>query len=446
MIQNQGFADLRMSHAHGSTNEHGVWPSFTDVMTVIVMIFLMALVVILIRNVDLVDRLRERTVSEQRFSEIARAREAQRLALESKLGETERSLLATRSELETSRAALDRTRGEAARMNEKISAMLGEVAALERLRDRLAGEITEMTETNRELDVALSGLRASHAQLEEEKGRLESDKQDLVRDLALLQSDYETLDALRERLGADLTGALERVAALTTERGAALDENEALQARLDILNAMLAEIEGDQRTLETERTALTGQVTDLRRQVEEMTLLLAALRESNARAEREKLSLVDELGRVRTSYALSAEQLALIRNDLLQREADLDATRGSLARAERQVVALKGDYVDLEAKYTKLLRPARSDIGRYVVAIRFSKSGGANLYEIRKPGESGFRAVSLEVLHRELSEIAEREVDNVYTRIIIPDDSGLSYREAWTFTNEIQNRYDYYFR
>ena len=58
-IHPQGFVDLRVqAHGEGSYSDDSVWPSFTDIMTVVVMIFLMALVVILIRNVDLVQQLR----------------------------------------------------------------------------------------------------------------------------------------------------------------------------------------------------------------------------------------------------------------------------------------------------------------------------------------------------------------------------------------------------
>jgi len=47
MIRTEGFVDLRVSPSGQlATNEDSVWPSFTDVMTVIVMIFLLALVVI----------------------------------------------------------------------------------------------------------------------------------------------------------------------------------------------------------------------------------------------------------------------------------------------------------------------------------------------------------------------------------------------------------------
>ena len=53
MIHNAGFVDLRVSPSgQTNVNEDSVWPSFTDVMTVIVMIFLLALVIILIRNME----------------------------------------------------------------------------------------------------------------------------------------------------------------------------------------------------------------------------------------------------------------------------------------------------------------------------------------------------------------------------------------------------------
>ena len=64
MIQPEGFIDLRAPTGNRAT-EDSVWPSFTDIMTVIVMIFLMALVVILIRNVDLVRQLKQTIALEQ---------------------------------------------------------------------------------------------------------------------------------------------------------------------------------------------------------------------------------------------------------------------------------------------------------------------------------------------------------------------------------------------
>mgnify|MGYP006950044336 CR=1 FL=1 len=51
---NDDFIDLRS----GNLSSESFWPSFTDIMTVIVMIFLLAMVVLLIKNMELVNELR----------------------------------------------------------------------------------------------------------------------------------------------------------------------------------------------------------------------------------------------------------------------------------------------------------------------------------------------------------------------------------------------------
>ena len=62
MSTSEGFADLRLNRQEGQVNE-SFWPSFTDIMTVVVMIFLIAMVVLLIRNIELVRELRATMVA-----------------------------------------------------------------------------------------------------------------------------------------------------------------------------------------------------------------------------------------------------------------------------------------------------------------------------------------------------------------------------------------------
>ena len=51
------FVDLRINKAKGGHSDDSVWPSFTDIMSVIVMIFLMSLTAILIQNSELIKNL-----------------------------------------------------------------------------------------------------------------------------------------------------------------------------------------------------------------------------------------------------------------------------------------------------------------------------------------------------------------------------------------------------
>ena len=81
-----------------------------------------------------------------------------------------------------------------------------------------------------------------------------------------------------------------------------------------------------------------------------------------------------------------------------------------------------------------------------MVEVRYDK--GSNGYRIgfRGLSDADFRAVSRGELERRLDEIKARHTDDLYVRIIIPDMRNLSYKEAWSFTNEILSRYDDYYQ
>ena len=49
-------------------------------------------------------------------------------------------------------------------------------------------------------------------------------------------------------------------------------------------------------------------------------------------------------------------------------------------------------------------------------------------------------------LDRELGALSDEFNDELYVKIIIPDNSGLSYNEAWEFTSHLHSNYDYYFK
>ena len=69
MSAHNGFIDLRIGHGAQGIGDDSVWPSFTDIMTVIVMIFLMALVVIMLRNFEL-DQQLDRTTSAREVASV----------------------------------------------------------------------------------------------------------------------------------------------------------------------------------------------------------------------------------------------------------------------------------------------------------------------------------------------------------------------------------------
>ena len=68
---NQGFVQIGSSHATaGIGGENSFWPSFTDVMMVITLIFLMATSILVVRNWQLVAELQESIAAERLAEQI----------------------------------------------------------------------------------------------------------------------------------------------------------------------------------------------------------------------------------------------------------------------------------------------------------------------------------------------------------------------------------------
>ena len=57
MHQFRGFTDLRVNRQTQSSDAT-LWPSFTDIMTVILMVFMLTMVVVIIKNADLITQIR----------------------------------------------------------------------------------------------------------------------------------------------------------------------------------------------------------------------------------------------------------------------------------------------------------------------------------------------------------------------------------------------------
>jgi len=280
----QHFTDLRLNTRSGS-NEESFWPSFTDIMTVVVMIFLIAMLVLLINNMELVQRLQATLTAERAASEQVETTSSQNRDLQ--------------AQLQHSEAELDMLRMQLMDMGEE--------------RDRLAGQLTQ----------SQTALLQSQSELEQERG-----------------SKY--------KLETQLAEASQKLARLG-------DAHHQQQQRI--------------RTLEQE-----GQQ--------------------------------------------SAQQLA----------------------------AMQGDYSTLKVKYDKLVQPARTAIGKYVVKVRILRQGSEIARFIMSPEQSQFVAVSEDEMYGMLDKLHVAHPNDMYVRVIFPDDNGLSYQEAWTMTEALLKKYDYYYR
>lgn len=332
-MNGDGFIDLRLNRQEGQVNE-SFWPSFTDIMTTVVMIFLIALVVLLVRNMDLVNQLRSTMEAERIAAELARATGEEKDSL---------SMALHRSQEKLQQAQLEimRLKQKSLERESHIADQLGTINELTSQRDDLTQQTAQLTLSRQQLE----------ADLKNRKARLRT----------LTQS-------LKNR---------------DIELNAARDDVKNLQANIDSLQE--------------------------------------SLRNSQAQA-------------------------ALLQQQLTTRSQELETARKAAQEVDRKYLVLAGDYDNLQTKYNKLVRPARSAEGRHLIETRYWKKNGKFHIAWREGDTGEFQAITRRQLDLVLTRLLREYPDGLYVRVIFPDNSGLSYNEAWEFTNHVHSKYDYYFR
>ena len=159
----------------------------------------------------------------------------------------------------------------------------------------------------------------------------------------------------------------------------------------------------------------------------------------------------DQLKQARDEVNILQQRVQQVLDELTGSEAakqkqatELAALRLGNSLTEQQLLSIQNEYSELQIKYDKLFQPARSAQGKHVVTVRYWKEGKLYHIRIKDLDEEDYRVVSREELHRQLAVLKEKHKNQLYVKLIIPDDSGLSYNEAWGFTVEMLDKYDYY--
>lgn len=265
----------------------------------------------------------------------------------------------------------------------------------------------------------------------------------MLRNWDLVQTLRDTIESEREAEALALT-MTETSATLEEQLAQAQHENSELRMRLMRANEInrntreqLSLQQQQLLSLQAEKRQLSATLQQAQRDVQ---LQEDKVRQSEARY----TQLVDVRDTLDQRLQQVLEQLTRVEQDSREQAAELAELRQGTSLTEEQLSLLQGEYDDLRVKYDKLVKPARSAQGKHVVTVRYWKEGKYYQIRIKDAGEDDYRVVSRTQLNEELSSLKERFGGNLYVKLIIPDDSGLSYNEAWGFTFDILKKYDYY--
>ena len=314
-------------HSLEADNEGSFWPSFTDIMMVVTMIFLLATTLLIVRNWQLVAELQQSIEAEKLASEMIESTSQENATLEERLINAE-----------------------------QLNSIL-------RLRILEKEELLEKAKQRDE-----QRLLAIN-QLENEKLQLNQ----------TIQGSREELDLARQKISeitAESEDFAQQLAELTLQLNKQVQLTEAAKQELEFANAEIAAL--------------------------------------NASAEQQQLSI-----------------------DMLEQEK---------IEYNRQLLTLKGEYDVVKSKYDQLIKPARSAQGKYVAEVYYVKEKGGEVYRFKEPGDKNYQNLSLPEVERHLEKLKQDKGQDLYVKIIIPKDSGLTYNEAWNFMKSLLQKYDYYYQ
>ncbi len=206
------------------------------------------------------------------------------------------------------------------------------------------------------------------------------------------------------------------------------DEAELLEASLDIKAAAIARLEGEKEELSENIRLIRLQLTEKEEELEGAQVMIAGMQDEAERANRE-LSL----------------QIAELLSRLEKDEATMLTLSDEKTDLEMALARQRQDFSSLEDKYLKLVRPARSSMGKQVASVQYRRGNGQFQYLFKDIGGDQWVEMSRIEMFRRLGALKDRLGDELYIKIVIPDDSGLSYNEAWGFTKTVLTEFDYYY-
>ncbi len=272
----------------------------------------------------------------------------------------------------------------------------------------------------------------------------------MIASTVLMLRNWELVEKLRATIEAEYAAmALARSA---SETSATLEEQlaQAQHANSELRMQQMRMTERN-RTLEEQLSGQQRQLLSLEADNQQLAASLQKYRRDALLNDDQLKQARDEMSQLSAAHSTLQQRLQQVLDELAASEegnqkqaSELSALRLGSSLTEQQLYSLQNEYSELQIKYDKLFRPARSAEGKHVVAVRYWKDGDYYQLRVKDMEEEDYRVTSREELNRELAALKEKHGNKLYVKLIIPDDSGLSYNEAWGFTVEILDKYDYY--
>ena len=260
----------------------------------------------------------------------------------------------------------------------------------------------------------------------------------LLTSTILMVKNWELVEQLRESMMAELEAT--EVIRSTSEENATLEEQLAqAQSEISMLRMQLMQAS-------EQNSRLAGTLNERDQQIIVILSDKTRLEESLSQSRQEIAVIASEteqlkgnLAKIQTNFKQQTDDLKTARDQIIILTEQKDS-------ASKQLTALKDDYGSLKVKYDKLIRPARTARGKYVVSVNYERIKGNERIRFKDAGAKTYRTINKKELHTILVKLTKEHKKKLYIKLVIPKESGLTYNEAWNFMKDVLEKYDYYYQ
>ena len=260
----------------------------------------------------------------------------------------------------------------------------------------------------------------------------------LLTSMLLMVKNWELLDQLRNSMAAEENA--EKIIHYASQENATLEEQLAhAQNEISMLRMQMMQTSEQTSRLHTE-------IEDREKQI---VIVLS-----------EKDQLNDSLTKNENKITNLSSQVSAMESDLSQLAIDVRTKQSEIDNERQKVIvitnerdkqlqklsSLENNFGTLKTKYEKLIKPARTSKGKYIVSVDYERINGKERIRFKGINDEHYTLVTKKQLHNKLASLRKRHPKKLYVRIIIPEKSGLTYNEAWTFMRGLLTKYDYYYQ
>ncbi len=483
-------------HSLDSENEGSFWPSFTDIMMVVVLIFLLATSLLIVRNWNLVSELQQSIEAEKVAEQVIELTNMENATLEERLVNAEQLGSILRLRLLEKDAILQQKENELRQLLEVNDEKQKLIIILESDNSTLNDDLINQRKTIAENESVIASKDKSIKTAELQAAALKSKLELSVLDLSQAKSEVTRIAAESEALAQkaaslkqlltkqtkltqsakmDLELATTEILTLNTtiehqrqkslqkfEQADNLKQKEisSLQnekAKLkEIIKSKEARIQASLSEITTKDTLLLSYQKEIKISRSELSkaenkITNETIRNEDLVAETSKLKkLLKEQTDLHRSVLMELElataEIAVLSINTDQQQKNIDLLEHDKVEYNRQLLSLKGDYDVIQSKYDALIKPARSAKGKYIAEVYYVKQNNKEIIRFKEPGDIGFTNLPLPEIEARLGKLKNKLGKDLYVKIIIPKNSGLSYNDAWQFMRELLKKYDYYYQ